>query len=211
MCTIPTKVIFQPGEKYEYSDTGYTLLALIIEKVSQKTFGQFLNESIFKPLKMNNTFVYRRRFESKQIKNYALGYINDNLGQKVLPDSIEKESYTYYLDGIVGDGTVNSTTEDLLKWDRALYTDTLINSKDKELMFNSVKTKDGEETQYGFGWFIGNSKKYGKIVYHSGGWPGYSTFIERHLDNDKTIIILQNTSDTKINSALQLIRMILYN
>ncbi|MDQ1096219.1 CubicO group peptidase (beta-lactamase class C family) [Chryseobacterium sp. SORGH_AS909] len=160
---------------------------------------------------MNNTFVYRRRFESKQIKNYALGYINDNLGQKVLPDSIEKESYTYYLDGIVGDGTVNSTTEDLLKWDRALYTDTLINSKDKELMFNSVKTKDGEETQYGFGWFIGNSKKYGKIVYHSGGWPGYSTFIERHLDNDKTIIILQNTSDTKINSALQLIRMILYN
>jgi len=205
------KLVFQPGEKYEYSDTGYTVLALIIEKVSGKTFGQFLKESIFKPLKMENTFVYRRRFEPKEIKNYALGYITDSSGHKILPDSLGKEFYTYYLDGIVGDGTVNSTTEDLLKWDRALYTDKLINSRDKELIFNSVKTKNGDETQYGFGWFIGNSKKYGKIVYHSGGWPGYSTFIERHLDNDKTIIILQNTSDTKINAALQQVRMIMYH
>ncbi|GGE51854.1 hypothetical protein GCM10011413_17740 [Pedobacter psychrotolerans] len=205
------KVIFQPGEKYEYSDTGYTLLGLIIEKVSKKTFGQFLSENIFQPLKMKNTFIYRSRFEPKKIENYALGYVTDSLGHKVLPDSFGKEFYTYYLDGIVGDGTVNSTTEDLLKWDRALYTDKLIDSKDKELIFNSAKTKDGKETNYGFGWFIGNSKKYGKIVYHTGGWPGYSTFIERHLDNDKTIIMLQNNSDSKINSSLQKVRTILYH
>ncbi len=205
------KVIFQPGEKYEYSDTGYTLLALIIERISGKTFGKFLSENIFQPLKMKNTFIYRRRFEPKQIKNYALGYVTDSLGHQVLPDSFGKEFYTYYLDGIVGDGTVNSTTEDLLKWDSALYTDKLVDAKDKELIFNSVKTNNGKETHYGFGWFVGNSKKYGKIVYHSGGWPGYSTYIERHLDNDKTIIILQNRSEAKINSFLQKVRAILYN
>jgi len=205
------KVIFQPGEKYQYSDTGYTLLGSIIEKVSDKTFGQFLSENIFQPLKMKNTFIYRSRFEPKKIENYALGYVTDSLGYKVLPNSFGKEFYTYYLDGIVGDGTVNSTTEDLLKWDRALYTDKLIDSKDKELIFNSVKTKDGKETNYGFGWFIGNSKKYGKIVYHTGGWPGYLTYIERHLDNDKSIIILQNHSNSKINSFLQKVRMTLYN
>lgn len=205
------KAIFQPGEKYEYSDTGYTLLVLIIERVSGRTFGQFLSENIFQPLKMKNTFIYRSRFEPKKIGNYALGYVTDSLGRKVLPDSYGKEFYTYFLDGIMGDGTVNSTTADLLKWDRALYTDKLIDSKDKELLFNSVKTKDGKDTNYGFGWFVGNSKKYGKIVYHSGGWPGYSTYIERHLDNDKTIIILQNHSEAKINSFLQKVRTILYN
>jgi CubicO group peptidase (beta-lactamase class C family) len=205
------KVIFQPGEKYEYSDTGYTLLALIIEKVSGRTFGQFLSKNIFQPLKMKNTFIYRSRFEPKKIDNYALGYVTDSSGHKVLPNSFGKEFYTYYLDAIVGDGTVNSTTEDLLIWDRALYTNKLVDSKDKELIFNSVKTKDGKETNYGFGWFIGDSKKYGKIVYHSGGWPGYSNYIERHLDNDKTIIILQNHSNAKINSFLQKARTILYN
>jgi len=166
------KVIFQPGEKYEYSDTGYTLLALIIERISKKTFGKFLSENIFQPLKMKNTFVYRSRFEPKEIKNYALGYVIDSLDRQVLPDSFGKKFYTYYLDGIVGDGTVNSTTADLLKWDSALYGDQLISSKDKELVFNSVKTSDGKETHYGFGWFVGNSKKYGKIVYHS---------VQRHL------------------------------
>jgi len=205
------EVIFQPGEKYQYSDTGYTLLALIIEKLSDKTFGKFLSENIFQPLKMSNTFIYRSRFEPKKIENYALGYVTDSLGNKVLPDSFGKEFYTYYLDGIVGDGTVNSTTADLLKWDRALYTDKLINSKDKELIFNSLKTNDGTDTNYGFGWFVANSKKYGKTVFHSGGWPGYSTYIERHLDNDKTIIILQNHSEAKINSFLQKVRAIVYN
>lgn len=205
------KAIFQPGEKYEYSNTGYALLGLIIEKTSKKSFGQFLSESIFQPLEMKNTFVYRSRFEPKNIENYALGYVNDSLGNKVLLNSFGKEFYTYYLDGIVGDGMVNSTTEDLLKWDRALYSDKLINSKDKKLVFNSVKTKDGKETNYGFGWAIRDFKNYGKIVNHSGSWAGYITLIERHIDNDKTIIILQNNSTELTALPLREIRKILYN
>lgn len=205
------EAVFQPGEKYEYSNTGYALLGLIIEKVSGKTFGQFLEEKIFHPLGMKNTFVYRSRFEPKQVKNYALGYVSNDLNGKVLTNSFGKEFYTYYLDGIVGDGMVNSTAGDLLKWDRALYTDKLINSKDKELVFNSVKTEEGTETNYGFGWAIGNSEKYGKIVNHSGGWAGYITFIERHLDTDKTIIILQNNSTELSALPSREVRKILYN
>lgn len=202
---------FQPGEKYDYSNTGYALLGLIIEKVSKKTFGQFLSENIFQPLEMKDTFVYRSRFEPQKIENYALGYVTDSLGNKVLPDSFGKEFYTYYLDGIVGDGMVNSTTGDLLKWDRALYTDKLVNSKDKELIFNSAKTKEGKETNYGFGWAVGNSEKYGKIVNHSGSWAGYITFIERHPDNDKTIIILQNNLADLTALPSREVRKILYN
>lgn len=205
------EAIFQPGAKYEYSNTGYALLGLIVEKVSGKTFGQFLEENIFQPLGMKNTFVYRSRFEPKKVKNYALGYVSNGFGGKVLTNSFGKEFYTYYLDGIVGDGMVNSTTGDLLKWDRALYTDKLISSKDKELIFNSIKTEEGEDTNYGFGWSIGNPEKYGKIVNHSGGWAGYITFIERHLDNDKTIIILQNNATELSALPSREVRKILYN
>ena len=205
------KVIFEPGEKYEYSNTGYALLALIIEKVSKQSFGNFLSKNIFQPLGMKNTFVYQSRFAPQKIENYALGYVNDSLGNKVLLNSLGKEYYTYYLDGIVGDGMVNSTTEDLLKWDRALYTNKLINLKDREQIFNSVITKVSTDTNYGFGWAVNKTKKYGKIANHSGGWAGYVTFIERQMDNDKTIIILQNNSTGLTNLPIRNVRKVLYN
>lgn len=205
------EALFQPGEKWEYSNTGYALLGLIIEKVSGKSFGKFLSENIFRPLNMKNSFVYRSRFEPRKIENYALGYAEDSTGNKVLTESFGKAFYTYYLDGIVGDGMVNATTEDLLKWDRALYSEKLINAKDKEIIFSAGKTNDGKDTDYGFGWFTGNLKKYGRVVNHSGSWPGYVSFIERHLDNDKTIIFLQNNSTFLTHIPSTEVRKILYN
>ena len=204
-------VLFQPNEKYEYSNTGYALLGLIIEKASKKSFANYLKDNIFTPLKMKNTLVYRSRYAPQKIDNYALGYVSDSLGRKVLTDSFGKSFYTYYLDGIVGDGMVNSTLGDLLLWDRALYTDKLVNSTDKSLLFTSVKTTDGNETNYGFGWAIKQDEKYGKIVNHSGSWAGYITFIERHLDHDKTIILLQNNETVLTVIPVSDVRKILYN
>jgi CubicO group peptidase (beta-lactamase class C family) len=189
------KLNFKPNEKFQYSNTGYALLGLIIERVSKMKYEDFLKENIFKPLKMKNTLVYRSRFDPKRIKNYALGFVLDSIDNIVLPNSFGKKYYTYYLDGIVGDGMVNSTIKDLFKWDRALKNDSFINEKDKEKIFTSSKTENDSLTNYGFGWFIDNSnKENGKIVEHSGGWAGYVTHIERHLDEDITIIILQNLS-----------------
>lgn len=204
-------VLFQPNEKYEYSNTGYALLGLIIEKASKKSFPNYLKDNIFTPLKMKNTLVYRSRFAPQKIDNYALGYVTDSLGRKVLTDSFGKTFYTYYLDGIVGDGMVNSTLGDLLLWDRALYTDQLITAADKELLFNAIKTTNGAETNYGFGWAVTQHEKYGKIVNHSGGWAGYITFIERHLDQDKTIILLQNNKTVLTVIPVRDVRKILYN
>ncbi|MEZ4839798.1 serine hydrolase domain-containing protein [Flavobacterium sp.] len=204
-------VLFQPNEKYEYSNTGYALLGLIIEKASKKSFPNYLKDNIFTPLKMKNTLVYRSRFAPQKIDNYALGYVTDSLGRKVLTDSFGKTFYTYYLDGIVGDGMVNSTLGDLLLWDRALYTDQLVTAADKELLFNSIKTTNEAETNYGFGWAVTQHEKYGKIVNHSGGWAGYITFIERHLDQDKTIILLQNNKTVLTVIPVRDVRKILYN
>jgi len=110
-------------------------------------------------------------------------------------DELGRDFYIVYLDGIVGDGMVNSNLTDLFKWDRALTTQKLIDDGDKKYLFNSYKTNDGEDTDYGFGWMIDNSKSYGKIINHSGGWGGYVIWNEIHLDNQKTIVILQNISN----------------
>lgn len=202
---------FETNQQFEYSNTGYALLASIIERVAKKPFGEFLNVNIFKPLGMNHTLVYRSRYQPMTIPNYALGYEADESGNKYLPDSKGKEYYTYYLDGIVGDGMVNSTLKDLLIWDRALYTDKLINENDKKLIFNGAMTANGKDTNYGFGWFIKNKTNYGKIVNHSGSWAGYATFIERHLDHDKTFILLQNNLTPTTKLPVDDIRKVLYH
>lgn len=206
-------LLFEPNEKWEYSNTGYAILASIIEKVSGKSYAEFLKAEIFKPLKMNNTFVYTRRLKPQNIKNYAFGYVySDSLKTNQLPDQIKGlDLYVYTLDGIVGDGTVNSTIDNLLKWDRNLYTNQLVSKNSIDEIFNNGTLNSGTNTKYGFGWFIDNNETFGKIVNHSGSWPGYISYIERHIDNDKTIILLQNndTKNTKIPSKQ--VRQILYN
>ena len=203
---------FEPDQEASYSNTGYLLLGTIIERVSGESFEEYLNKKIFEPLEMENTFVYRRRFNPKKVDNYALGYIySDSLKRNILPDDSPEDDYVIFLDGIVGDGMVNSNITDLLKWDRALYGNELIDAEDKKLIFSSYKTEDGEETEYGFGWDVSEDSIYGKRVMHSGSWAGYITWIERHIDNDKTIIQLMNIENKITTSPAGNARKILYD
>ena len=203
-------LMFEPNTKWEYSNTGYALLGSIIEKASGMSYGDYLKKAIFSPLKMTNTFVYTRRYAPKKVSNYAYGYVyNDSLKKYVLPDDFYATKEVIWLDGIVGDGTVNSTVNDLLKWDRALYTDKLLTKAGMDQVFEVGTLNDGSKTQYGFGWMIEQNKDFGKLASHSGGWAGYKTFIDRHIDNDKTIIVLQNHDEVKL--PVKSIRSILYN
>ncbi len=209
---IKPKTYYQPNEVFEYSNTGYVFLASIIERLSGQSFKNYLQSKIFYPLNMNNTHIYGR-FYDEPIENYALGYIySGSSQQKVLPEEINKNHRAIYLDGILGDGSVDSNVIDLLKWDRALYKDILVSNEDKKLIFNSHTTNDGKEIDKGFGWNIWVDSPYGKIVSHPGSWLGYLTYIERHMDSDKTIIILMNNQDfrNKIPQTLKEIRKILY-
>lgn len=202
---------FEANEKWDYSNTGYLLLATIIQRVSGVSFEEYLKEKIFIPLGMKNTFVYRRRFQPRKVENYAQGYIySDSLKRKILPDENGRDFFYVYLDGIVGDGMVSSNLQDLLIWDRALYKDAIIDEKDREFIFSSYTIKDSAQTDYGFGWFIKNDSISGKRVYHSGGWAGYITYIERNVDNDKTIIILQNNNTRKIKIPSKNTREVLF-
>lgn len=204
------KVLFEPNSKYEYSNTGYALLATIIEKASKQSFANFLQKTIFDPLKMSNTFVYTRRYAPKKVDNYAFGYIySDSLKKYILPDELEDTKMVIWLDGIVGDGCVNSNLKDLLLWDRALYTNKLLSKEGMNELFEGATLSDSSKTKYGFGWFIDDNADFGEIVSHSGGWPGYVSYVERNTTNDKTIIMLQNHDNVSIPSKS--IRALLYN
>lgn len=206
------KILFPPNTKWEYSNTGYALLASIIEKASGISYKDYLQKMIFTPLKMTNTFVYSRRYAPQQIKNYAFGYVySDRLNKFSLPDNLEETKVVVWLDGVVGDGTVNSTVNDLLKWDRALYTTQLLSANDMKELFETATLSDRTDTKYGMGWFIDSTADFGKTVSHSGGWPGYRTYIDRHIDNDKTIIVLENHDNSSISMTINSLRNIIYN
>lgn len=160
---------FSPNTQFEYSNTGYVLLATIIERVSMQDFGAYLKKNIFQPLGMSNTFVYRRRYQPQQVENYALGYVySDSLGKNILPDDHPDHSYIVPLDGIQGDGMVNSSINDLLLWDRALYNNQLFQEAEKVEIFKPALLSDGSYTDYGFGWTIDTFQNT-KIVSHAGG------------------------------------------
>jgi len=203
--------LFESNTQWQYSNTGYALLATIIERVTGMSYGAYLSKVIFKPLRMTNTFVYTRRYAPKKISNYAYGFVySDSLKKYSLPDFLNETKQVVWMDGIVGDGTVNSTVVDLLKWDRALYTTQLITKESKNEVFTSSELNDKSKSNYGFGWFIEDNGIYGNIVNHSGGWPGYLTFIDRHIQNDKTIIVLLNYSNENTYIPVADLRRMLY-
>ena len=190
---------FKPGEHLSYSNTNYVLLALIVEKVSGISFSDYMDRNIFKPLEMSHTKIYPQRAAKEKIKDYAFGNIYNTIkGKFVINDSSAANRYQYYFDGVAGPYGISSNTEDLLKWDQALYTEKLVSKQEQALAYMPSKLNDGKPADfmgipYGFGWLILPEKDYaGKRYMHTGGYPGYMTIIARYPDKNKTIIILTN-------------------
>ncbi len=172
---------FGAGEKFEYSNSGYVVLGQIATRAAGKPLPQFLKENVFEPLGMKSTLIAD---ETKpKIKNRAVSY-GFEAGKYVDAD------YTP-LNLIYGDGNVNTTIEDMFKWDQALYTEKLIKTATLKQAFTSGKLNDGKETGYGFGWGIG---KFGglDVVAHSGGWAGFRTDIMRFPQERFTVVVLSN-------------------
>ena len=189
-------LFFKPGTRWQYSNTGYALLASIIEKVSGSTYNDFMAKNIFQPLGMRHTFIYNtRRSTGKIPDNYALGFIYSEGAKKyILPDQDARTDMVYYLDGIAGDGCVNSTTGDLLKWENALLGHQLVTKASiDEMLSPLVRTSPGDSTNYyGFGVGVQPKTDHGKVISHTGGWPGYSTYLMHRDKGHETLIVLSN-------------------
>jgi len=203
--------LFKPGEKYEYSNTGYVLLGSIVEKVSGKDFVALCREKIFNPVSMTSTNI-RTKKEKDLIANFALGYMFVREKNKYLrADSFPSSNYTIWLGGRKGPGRISSTTSDLLKWDRSLYSEKLVDAKTMNEIFSPAKLNDGSLSNYGFGWMLRKDSVLGKIVYHTGDNPGYKTEILRYLDRDKTVIVLCNNAHAKFADLIEDVEQLLAN
>jgi CubicO group peptidase (beta-lactamase class C family) len=197
---------FVPGSKYEYSNTGYVLLASIAEKASGRDFTEICRTEIFQKLGMQHTDL-RTPAERSAIENFARGHIPDSTRTVFLPaDSFPSSNYTIWLGHREGPGRISSTAQDLLKWDQALRNNTLIQAATLKQAYTPMVLNDGKISDYGFGWDIIDNSPEHIIVGHNGDNPGYKTQIIRSLYNGKTLIVLSNNAPSdfsKLISALQ--------
>lgn len=190
---------FEPGSEFKYNNTGYALLAVIIEKVTNKSFEENLQERIFNPLKMNNSGVDRNE---RILDNRANGYLKQGVEYVNAP-------YGYMLNTL-GAGDMYSTVEDLYLWDQALYTKKLLSEKYKKIMFTPFL----ENYAYGWGVYkvaLGESTDSVQVVTHSGGIPGFRTRIFRIIKDKHLIVVLNNTGITGTNEMCEAITNILYD
>lgn len=186
----PTKN-FEPGDEYQYSNTGYVLLASIVEKASKKDFIELSREWIFKPLGMKDTDI-RTLEEKSAISNFAAGHLRDSTGNYVNANKFHSSDYTVWLGNRKGPGRVSSTARDLLKWDQALYSGNLVSEKTLNEAFSPFILNDGTRSYYGFGWEVEPKSPFGKMILHTGDNPGYKTILVRFIEENKTIIVLNN-------------------
>lgn len=173
---------FEPGERYTYSNTGYHLLGMIIEKITGETWQDFLRTKIFKPLKMNNTDV---NSATCKLGKQALGYAwrNNKLerGAFVAPTIL----------GYAGGGIL-STVVDLAKWDRALYTDQLVSRSTLEQMWTPAKLNTGSKVDYGLGWGVGDYLGLPTVEHGGAHMTGFKTTFTRFVKQGLTVIVLCN-------------------
>ena len=171
---------FAPGEKWNYNNTGFFLLGMMIEKVSGKEYGAFLNERIFQPLSMTATRVNDLK---EIIKHRAQGYSWQN-------GVLRNGEYLSPTQPFAA-GALVSSVVDLAKWDAALYTEKLLKKSSLEQMWTATKLNDGKTQPYGFGWGV-DVYRTRKVISHGGGIQGFSTHIARFIDDRLTVIVLAN-------------------
>jgi CubicO group peptidase (beta-lactamase class C family) len=170
----------EPGERLNYSNTGYQILGRIIEKVSNRSYGAYLKENIFNPLGMKNSGL-----EDFKAGKRATGYLLKPADRSYYDSGIDDAS------GAAAAGGLYSTVEDMLLWDRTLNDETLLKRETIERAFAPATLKSGRKTNYGFGWMISERRGLREIG-HGGDITGFNTYIARYPDQKFTVIVLSN-------------------
>ncbi|MEO5643511.1 MAG: serine hydrolase domain-containing protein [Bacteroidia bacterium] len=180
MSMLHVRPFWPAGKKFEYSNTGYVILAGVVEKISGMPFHHFMEENFFDPLGMKHTWIAT---DGKEHKEKTKGYFGkwnwwrDN-----------------FLDGVTGDKGVFSSVEDLFLWDRSLKNGTIIKVDVLKEAFTGYSPELGKKHywNYGFGWRTITFDDGANAAFHNGWWHGYTTAFYRGLSDDVTVIILCN-------------------
>jgi len=167
-------------------------------------FETYVKENIFDPAGMGSVVYDFVPGPDPKMPERVFGYRTELDGERVFEDM-------HYVNPVQGDGGIYASLEDLRKWDRALYTDKIISEASRKEAFSPFILKNGDTTDYGFGWFLDTSPSGKKVVLHSGGWVGFRTFIYREIEEDNCFILLSNNSDSYLGEAVQGVKNILHD
>jgi CubicO group peptidase (beta-lactamase class C family) len=181
------KTYFAPGSQYRYSNTGYALLALIVEVRSGLTYARYLQDQIFRPLKMTHTLAYEAGLA--QIPNRAFGHSRESNGWQRADQSLTSS--------VLGDGGIYSSVTDLAKWDAALYRSKLVSESTLRAAFTAHTPTDKPGRSYGFGWYLTTHRGV-RQIYHSGETRGFRTRLARFPEKHFTVILLANRADATL-------------
>lgn len=192
------KQTFKTNTSFKYSNSNYALLASIVESISGMKFDLFLKRYVFGPLKMDNTKVidpniYRSENMSSCYK--ANGSLYDDM----------------FLDGVSGDKGVYSCVRDLYKWDQALYGNKFIKQSTLKEAYQPYTFEKPSIKNYGLAWRLLNYPDGMKVIYHNGNWHGNNTSFYRFVEDNFTIIVLGNKTNTRIYAQPQEIYNIVMN
>lgn len=206
---------FEPGGQFEYCNTNYSLLALLVEKTSGLSFAHYMNKYVFQPSCMMQTEILSPGF------NLGAGYGHkydrpvhylDTL--RPIERVVQLRKFTYNWVGFQGPGNMASTMRDMLAFDQALYNGKLLKQESIDLMFTPNRLNDGsisyrrsgiDEAAYGLGWYIFKNTDNGKVVWHSGGVPGMNSFMMRNIDTQQFIIVADNAQNAPVAPELYLL------
>jgi CubicO group peptidase (beta-lactamase class C family) len=185
----PLPLRFAPGEKWEYSNTGYFALAEVISAVAGRPWSEYLAEKVFRPAGMQST----RTTTTERVPNLAQGYVDNDAPREAPEWTTVRPS-----------GAFLSTVLDLARWDAALYTDTILSASTRRQMWTPVTLNNGKPYPYGFGWMFASARGH-RLVHHPGGMPGFRADIARFVDDGLTIIVLMNLDDVDIDALLEVL------
>lgn len=175
-----------PNRRFSYCNTNYAILALIVEKITNMPFPVYMQENVFKPLGMTNTYIFSISDTARYIPSY--NYNN-------APFKLQK------LDCIYGDKNVYSTVRDLLLWDKALYFGNFISLQSLDMAFQPYSNENRGVKNYGLGWHLLIKPPDPTIVYHNGWWHGNNAVFKRLVADSATVIILGNKFNRNIWAA----------
>ncbi len=186
---------FRPGARFRYSNSGYALLALVVEVVSGHTFAAFLQRHIFGPLGMTGSVAYEAGLST--VAERAFGHSRRGAGFARTDQSLTSS--------VLGDGGIYSSVADLFRWDQALYGEGLVSRATLRQVFTPGPATTLAGTGYGFGWFL-DHRHGAKRVWHYGDTVGFTTRIERFPERQFTVILLANRSDAPLAALARAIR-----
>lgn len=192
---------FEPGEKWEYSNTAYIVLALLTEKLSGRNFATYTKEAVFEKAGMKNTNFYTLAYPI-DIKERSFCYEKDSLGSWKKVDG-------FFMNGVLGDGAVYTSITDYFAYDQALRNKTILSDSLHQMLFEpssmplpenakyTFSFLKGAEERYGMGWFITDD-----FALHTGSWNGVRTIVVRNRNKPLTIAVFMNSGEGETRSKL---------